>query len=378
MKRCWQFLAFGLVLIPASMADGQPSATSPCDAIADVHLGQLEITDIISKYPLPQLSKGPAPIVEVAGHMGRPAAEAMEKAFHPEPDLAKVFARYGASSADFMSVQGFPGSTIHAVMSEGGSDACQTWVLFDAPKNGSARVLPALPQWLDGGLEDSCEPHWGALVRVKGQVGFLKRDADSRFRNFDVAMRFAPLVDGKWAKGCHIKFAYPIVFTPKKIFTAPGSPLTRVQLERTLPKLMEAKWQADQSESRLRFSDGDIPALDLDQKPVTQVFTLPTPTEFDLPQFGVQDAEAGRYKLAFEGNTKLGSVRLDGRSYVVRSGIAKSALGVKALSYLVIFYNVDAEKQPSLSAQRDQALTIASAIVEFSLGAPSVSVSTGE
>jgi hypothetical protein len=243
-------------------------------------------------------------------------------------------------------------------------------------------MLPALPKWIDGGLEDSCEPHWGTLVRVKGQVAFLKRDEDIRkdWRE-GVTLRVAPLIGGQWGKGCRIKYLYPTSYNLRKISVAKDGTVPREALERALPKLIEAKLLADKAEELFRFSDDATPATDLIRHPVVQGFHASSDRkDFDLPQFDAPDADAGLYKLPWsEGTKKLGSVRLQGRSYVTRSGMPepnKSNLrsdGPLRMPYLIIFYDVDPEKAGFLDDLKDK--PVASAVVEYGPGSPMVTVS---
>lgn len=354
------------------------SGTDFCAAITTGTISP-PIFEDFQHYPVGQLSDAKPNILEAAGHLGRPGPN-MDEIFQPDPELANELARYYKDESSFTSVQGFRDSRTYAVMSEGGSDNCQDWLFFEAPKGGQAKKLPLPPEWIYGDSDDNCEPHWGVFVRIRGQVGFLKRDSDIG-HNFDVTLRFVPLINGQWARGCRLKLAYPETFVPRKVFLAKDSPISRDQLERLLPKIAEAEYIAEKHEERrFRISDDDTPALDLTQHTVTQLFTpAGSDKDFALPHFNLQDAEADKYKLSWrKGTERLGSVRLGGHSYVIRAGVAEVPPDPALLKmpirvpYIIIFYNVDAARASTLADNEDP--PIASALVDYGPGSPTVTV----
>lgn len=355
---------------PSTVTTDSPSAPGAiCDDIS-AHIGPIhELTEVLFGYPLEQLAKSQPPLLELAGRMGRPDKQIMEKMFHPTPELNEIFGRY-TDSMDFAQVLGFPNSNFHAIWSEGGSDHCMTFEFFDAPKAEKARRLPPLPAWVDANGEGLCRPHAGYLVRWRGRVGFLLRDEGT---DFSVALRYIPFEQGAWREGCRINVAVPTIYAPVKVSIAKHEPINRAELESVLPKTIEAKLLADRDQKIFSYSNTAQPPLKLEAHPFVEIFQKPG-ADFDLPLFGTDEPTAIRYRLSKD-DTKLASVRLNGRPYLMRSGFALPFAGMKWPVILVILYRIDNENGVIvLDEKTGRGVPVASAVLEMRPGNPTTTV----
>lgn len=353
--------------VSTSTADrSDPSLT--CREIA-AHIGPIQdLREAVFNYPLVQLSREPHPAVEFAREMGRPDKQTMVTLFHPTADLAEVFGQYADDSTDWIQVLGFPGSDFHAISTEGGSDHCMTFEFFAAPKNDKAHRLSRLPAWVDADGEGLCRPHAGYLVRSHGQEGFLIRDEGRA--DFSVALRYVPFEHGRWHEGCRIDVAVPVEYTPAKVFIAKAEPLTRPKLEEVMPKIIVAQMHADEDQKEFSFSDTAKPAIKIGGRPTIHFFQ--ESGNFALPLFGADDTVAAKYRLP-ESRTKLVSVRLNGRPYLMRSGLAETTTEMKWPAILVILYRVDDENAPIILSETS-GKAVASAMLEMRPGKPTITI----
>jgi hypothetical protein len=345
-----------------------PPPETVCEDIAS-HIEPINDLMEVFTYPLGQLAKGPNPILEQAQRMGRPDKRVLETMFRPTPDLDKIFARYSEPTTDIVQVLGFPSSDFHALWSLGGSDHCMTFEFFNASKNEKAQLLPPLPVQLRADGEGLCEPHAGYLVRAYGRVGFLVRDEGA---DYSVALRYLPFEHGEWGKGCRVNLAVPTVYDPVRVFVAKDGPIKRAELEKVLPKLIEAKMLARRNGETFRFSDTAVPPVRLEGHPHVEIFQKPG-EDFGFPLFGSDDPVGAKYLIS-KYNTELVSIRLNGRAYLMRAGSASPFSGKKWPTELIILYRVDDERGVIvLDEKAGRGAPVASAAVEMRPGKPTIS-----
>ncbi|HWC64230.1 MAG TPA: hypothetical protein VG501_11450 [Rhizomicrobium sp.] len=202
------------------------------------------------------------------------------------------------------------------------------------------------------------------MVRWKGQVGFLIRDAGE---DFSARLRYAPLIEGQWAHGCAITLDVPILYRPRKIFVVSDGVPSRATLETALPKI--AGLAIHSREGNFAFSDdGTAP------RPIRTTITFSSREKIVLPLFGADDPEAAALQIS--GPDQWGTARLGGHSYLLRVNGAYGAAAKWPLT-TIIFYDFSEGKTVVTGGDAPDP-PLASAVVEIAPGSPAMSVSKGE